>query len=325
MFHNAERRPRLAGDFDPLGAQERLPHRRPQQRLLTLLELHRGNPAGGFQLLGDSRFLNIQLAQLRVQILDLDTKFRPLLLDRAVQGSTPTWPTRTARTARFDRPGCWSQMDSRRLQTELFRRLLVPGRLRAGDACLMALARHTLRETGSLQPVVDVIRAQMTGLGNPVSTVHRAVLRRATQRWLLLVRTPEPLPSRPLEAVVDPLADHQVRMPVVRRQLLVIRRLLRLGGCSLAIRNPGAPPVDRQHIRRPVLRDRLGVVVRQQERVLVAQLVRQREQHLREQPRVRTLILVSRREQHARIPASPARQVASPRADHLASVADVLA
>ena len=83
--------------------------------------------------------------------------------------------------------------------------------------------------------------------------------------------------------------------------------------------------MNRHRIRRPVPRHRLGDVVRQQERVGVAQLVRNREHNLREQPTIRPLVLVRRREKHARITSRPARQVAGTRADHLARVAAVLA
>ena len=224
QLHDAPRRGRFANHLRTHRMQNLLPGRRSLQRFLTLPELRGGNPAGRLQLLGDGRFPDIQLVQLRVERLDVAAQFLSLGRDQPVQVSPPARPPGPTRAALFNRPGGWSQMDPWWVQAEPFRRLLVARRLRARDARLVALARHALRKAGALQRVVDVVRAQMTDLGHPVATVHRAVLPRPAQCGFLLVRSPEPLPRRPLEPVVDPLAEHQVAMPVVRRQIRFIRR-----------------------------------------------------------------------------------------------------
>ena len=131
----------------------------------------------------------------------------------------------------------------------------------------------------------------LPGLCNPVFVHHRPALLGPASLRLLPVGPLEPLLRAPLQAVVGPLTDYQVRVGIL----------------------PAFPaPVDGQRIGQPLFPGQpLGEAAGQVAALPLVQLHGQRHFYLLEQPPVATLVLVCRLPVRARIVLRPLRQVAA--------------
>ena len=122
-----------------------------------------------------------------------------------------------------------------------------------------------LGESAAFERLVDLLRPGRAGVSKPVRRHHRPRLAGAAGRRVLRVVPLEPLRRRPLDAVVRPLADDQVR-----------------------VRVPPAAPVDRQCVGQPLGRGQApGKQSRKGSLAPLGQLLRERELHLAVHPPVR--------------------------------------
>ena len=152
----------------------------------------------------------------------------------------------------------------------------------------MAVCRDPLRISGPRQVLVRLLLDALPRIFDPRHCLERPVLHRATGRRVRPVRPPEPPPCVPRNAVIDPLADHEVHVRV--RRLTVRFRVAR---------------VDRVHERKLRLRQSRGYSQNQLVPLRTGELVRERHPDMHEKAPVRALVQVRRREQLPRVGSGP--------------------